>query len=99
MAITGAIRGTSKVKGYQELGLESPQLRCWYRKLGMLYKIYKNKGPRYLFKLVPEKTHAYAIRNIDNIPCFKIRHNFFKNSFFPSSIIECNNLDHKNVLF
>ena len=25
--------------------------------------------------------------------CFKIRHNFFKNSFFPSTIIEWNNLD------
>ena len=27
------------------------------------------------------------------MPCFKIRHNFFKNSFFPSTIIERNNLD------
>ena len=25
--------------------------------------------------------------------CFKIRHNFFKSSFFPSTIIEWNNLD------
>ena len=57
----------------------------------MFYKIYENKSPQYLFKLTPEKTHAheYAIRNIDTIPCFKVRHNFFKNSFFPSTIIEC----------
>ena len=93
LAITGAIRGTSKEKLYQELGLESLQLRRWYRKLGMFYKIYKNKSPQYLFKLIPEKTHAYATRNVDNIPCFKIRHNFFKNSFFPSTVIEWNNLD------
>ena len=93
LAITGAIRGTSKEKLYQELGLESLQLRRWYRKLGKFYKIYKNKSPQYLFKLIPEKTHAYATRNVDNIPCFKIRHNFFKNSFFPSTIIEWNNLD------
>ena len=59
----------------------------------MFYKIYKSKSPQYLFKLIPEKTHAYATRNVDNIPCFKIRHNFFKNSFFPSTIIEWNNLD------
>ena len=26
-------------------------------------------------------------------PYFKMRHNFFKNSFFPSTIIEWNNLD------
>ena len=93
LAITGAIRGASKEKIYQELGLESLQLRHWYRKLGNFYKIYKSKSPQYLFKLIPEKTHAYAIRNVDNIPCFKIRHNFFKNSFFPSTIIEWNNLD------
>ena len=93
LAITGAIRGTSKEKLYQELGLESLQLRRWFRKLGTFYKIYKNKSPQYLFKLIPEKTHAYAIRNVDNIPCFKMRHNFYKNSFFPSTIIEWNNLD------
>ena len=33
LAITGAIRGTSREKIYQELGLESLQLRRWYRKL------------------------------------------------------------------
>ena len=53
----------------------------------------QKQSPQYLFKLIPEKTHAYATRYIDNIPCFKIRHNFFKNSFFPSTIIEWNNLD------
>ena len=93
LAITGAIRGTSKEKLYQELGLESLQLRRWYRKLGMFYKIYKNRSPQYLFKLISEKTHTYATRKVDNIPCFEIRHNFFKNSFFPSTIIEWNNLD------
>ena len=88
-----SIGGNSKEKLYQELGLESLPLRRWYRKLQMFYKIYKNKSPQYLFKLIPEKTHAYATRNFDNIPCFKIKHSFFKNSFFPSTIIESNNLD------
>ena len=55
LAITGAIRGTSKEKLYQEIGLESLQLRRWYRKLGMFYKIFKSKSPQYLFKLIPEK--------------------------------------------
>ena len=45
LAITGAIRGTSKEKIYQELGLKSLQSRRWYRKLAMFYKIYKNKSP------------------------------------------------------
>ena len=29
LALTGAIRGSSREKLYQELGLESPQLRLW----------------------------------------------------------------------
>ena len=33
LAITGAIRGSSREKLYQELGLESLQQRRWYRKL------------------------------------------------------------------
>lgn len=40
--ITGAIRGTSKENLYQESGLESLQLRCWYKKPCSFYKIYKN---------------------------------------------------------
>ena len=59
----------------------------------MFYKIYKNKSLQYLFKLIPEKRHAYATTNVDNNPCFKIRRNFFKNAFFSSAIIEWINLD------
>ena len=55
LAITGAIRCTSRENIYQELGLESLQSRRWYRKLTMFYKIYKNKSPFYLFNLIPEK--------------------------------------------
>ena len=93
LAITGAMRGTSKEKLYQELGLETLQLQRWNSKIEMFYKIFKNKSPQYLFKLIPEKTHAYATRNVGNIPCFIIRHNFFKNSFFPSAVSDWNNLD------
>ena len=93
MAITGAIRGTSREKIYQVLGLESLQSRRWYRKLAMVYKIYKNKSPFYLFNLIPEKTFSYTTRNVDCIPLTKIKHNLFKNTFFPSVIIEWNKLD------
>ena len=44
IAITGAIRGTSSEKLYQELGLESLRSRRWLRKLCLFYKIYKNKS-------------------------------------------------------
>ena len=39
LTITVAIRGTSREKIYQELGLESLQQRRWYRKLCLFFKI------------------------------------------------------------
>ena len=55
IAITGAIRVTSSLKLYQELGLESLRSRRW-------------------------------LSQIDNISNIKTRSNFFRNSFFPSTI-------------
>ena len=72
-------------KLYLELGLESLQLQRWHKDLRMFYKIYKNKSPQYLFKLILEKTHVYTTRNVDNIPYFRTRQNFFKNSFLLQS--------------
>ena len=38
--------------------------------------------------------HApYTIRNVNNFPIFKLKHNFFKNLFSPSTISEWNKLD------
>ena len=38
-------------------------------------------------------TFYCAMRNVHCIPLIKIKHNFFKNTFFPSAIIEWNKLD------
>ena len=81
--MTVAIRRTSKEKLYHEVGLESLQLRRWFKKVCYLYKFYKHESPQYLFKLVPLRQSPYATRNTENIPLFKTKHNFFKNSFFP----------------
>ena len=81
LAITGAIRGTSREKIYQELGLESLQLRRWYRKLCLFYKVFKNKHPKYLFNLIPVRSTPYATRTMGNIPLIKTKHNF-NNIFF-----------------
>ena len=91
IAITGAIRGTSSEKLYQELGLES--LR-WLRKLCLFYKIY-NKSPSYLHNLTPAKVKFYSTRSsqIDNTCNIKTRSNFSRNNFFPSTITEWNKLD------
>ena len=95
MAITGAIRGTSSEKLYQELGLESLKSRRWFRKLCHFYKILNEKSPSYLFDLIPNLNRVRETRHSNNIPAIHTRHNYFKNSFFPSTISEWNNLDCK----
>ena len=45
LAITGAIRGFSSEKVYQELGLESLKQRRWFRKLFYFFKITKYQSP------------------------------------------------------
>ena len=41
LAITGAIKGISQIKVYNELGLESLEFRRWFRKLFVLYIRFK----------------------------------------------------------
>ena len=88
LAITGATKGTSREKLYNELGLESLDARRWYRKLCYFYQFYVLKQPKYLFNLIPVRTFNYRTRNADDVPYFNVRHNFFKNSFFLSAVIE-----------
>ena len=93
LAITGAIRGTSTEKLYNELGLETLEKKRWYRKLCCFYKVYKSHSPKYIFNFIPVTMSTYNTRNTNNIPQFKVKHNFFRNSFFPSAVIEWNKLD------
>ena len=88
LAITGAIRGSSIEKLYQELGFESLQQRRWY-----FLQNNKNQSPNYLFELIPTARQAYMARCKKTIPLLSVKHDYFKNSFFPLTIIEWNNLD------
>ena len=72
----GTIRGTSKEKLYQELGLESLRFRCWYRKLCLFYKIFKNQHPEYHFHLIPVRRAPYTTRDMHNLLTFKSKQNF-----------------------
>ena len=95
IAITGAIKGTSFEKLFPELGLESIKLRRWVRKLCLFSKFFHEKSPSYLFHLIRPNNNFYAAGSSQNnkILSFKIRRNFFKDSFFPAVITEWNNLD------
>ena len=93
LAIAGTIRGSSREILYQKLGFESLQQRRWYRKLCLFYKIIKNQSPKYLFELIPTARQAYMTRCKKSIPLLNVKHDYFKIFFFPSTIIEWNNLD------
>ena len=53
LAITGVIKGTSKRKLYEELGLESLKDRTWLRHLCYLHKIASTKMRPYLYEILP----------------------------------------------
>ena len=93
LALLGAIWGSSREKLYHELCLESLHCRHWYRKLCLFYKIFKENKPVYLFNLITSKNSNYNTRNTDKITPLRTKHNFFKNSFFPSTSTEWNKLD------
>ena len=56
LKIIRAIRGTSKEKPIEELGLESLQLCRWYRKLSCFHKLFNSEYPHYLFKSIPTRS-------------------------------------------
>ena len=82
LAITRAIRGTSREKFYQELGFEYLQFRGWFRKLSRFYKIIKNESPSYLSHLISKPLTLYSTRNSENLSPVKTKHSFLKNTFF-----------------
>ena len=82
-----------KEKIYQELGFKSLQQRRWYKKLCSFYKVFQNKSPRYLLNITPIRNPAYSTRKHVSIRPFKTNRNVFKNSIFPSTINEWNDLN------
>ena len=93
LAITGAIKRTSKEKLYQKLGFASLQHRRWFRKLCTFHKTFKNQYPRYVYELLTLKTASHSTRLSNNLLLFHNRHYFLKNLLFPSAVIEWKNLD------
>ena len=89
LAITGAIRVSSTENIYEELGLESLKSRRGHRKMSFLYKVLKSESPSYLFNTMPNSNNRqHQTRNSGNILSSFAKHDYFKNSFFPSAITE-----------
>ena len=93
LALTGAIRRISAEKLCNELGLETLQKTRWYRKLCCFYKVDISHYPKYILNIIPVTVSKYNTRNTNNIPQCKVKDIIFRNSFFPSAIIEWDKLD------
>ena len=70
LAITGAIRGSSKERLCQERGFEYLSLRRWLKRLSTFYRIARNKFPGYLYKYILPDDRAYVTRNSNNKQIF-----------------------------
>ena len=91
LAIIDTLRGTLKIKLYQELGLESLRIGSWLRRMYYLYNIISTKSPPYVYEIIPplHRSHRYP-------GCFKTlrcRTELFRNSFLPFTVNEWNKLD------
>ena len=92
LAITGTIEGSSREKLHQKLVLENLQRR-WYKKLCYFLKILKSQSPTCLYSIIPIHNMLCRTRQCNKIPAINVKHDFLKNTFFPSAIIEWNKLD------
>ena len=91
LAITGAIRGTSREHLYRELGLEILNNRRWSGKLFSFHKITKGFSLSYLQKVSYFRdVQHYQTRSKSTkiIEKTKARTKAFENSFFPDCINE-----------
>ena len=86
LARTGAIKGSSRERLYQELGLESLSDRRWYRRLVYFFNIISCHSPVYLHSLTKQQSYDIIFRT------FTSHTTFFKNSFFPYCTSEWNKL-------
>ena len=93
IAITGAIRGTSSEKLFQELGLDT--LKWWrcMRKLCLFYKSIKEKSPTYLYQLMQTTISTILQKVFKKVAMFfQDNSKLFKNYFFPAVIMEWNKI-------
>ena len=89
LAITGAIKGSSKEKLYQELGFESLKDRRWMRN----FAVYKRSC--HLRDLPISMIYYPHCKDLNEtkVSFFLCRTEIFKNSFLPYTINEWNKLD------
>ena len=91
LALTRAIKGSSREKLYQELGLESLYQRRWVRRLCLRHYVFSTGQPSYVYDLLPPmRSSRRHVNSLNKVSC---KSEYFKNSFIPNVINEWNKLD------
>ena len=93
--VSGAWRGSSRDKLYNDLGWESLYHRRNLRRLCIFYEVLKNDFPKYLSSIIDTCKPKHSLRlinknKLNNWPC---RTTKLSQSFFPSAIKYWNALD------
>ena len=82
LAVTGAWKGASRDRLYEELGWESFDSRRWTRRLTLFYKIVNKLTSAYMLHPIPPLQQAqYSLRRGDAIGQIRARTESFKSSF------------------
>ena len=83
-----AIKGTSRERLYQELGLESLSDRRLYRRLIFFFNIVTHNLPDYLYTLLPANQRSYDAERNKLFRASFSHTNYFSNTFFPYCVSE-----------
>ena len=93
LAVTGAWKGSSTQKIYDELGWESLHHRRYFRRITQFFKIMNDLTPQYLVDPVPmPRRHLFGRHPTNDLYEFTCRNQRFQNSFYPDSVICWNKL-------
>ena len=91
LAITRAIKSSSREKLYQELRMEYLYQRKWLRRLCLLYKVFSTGKPSYIYELLTSIISSG--RHVSSFNTVFCSSEYFKNSLIPNVINEWNKLN------
>ena len=94
LAVSGAWRGTTTDKIYEELGWEILYYRRWYRSLCHFYKLQSDQKPLYLYNEIPhERTFSYNLRRPNLFESSVKSIDRFTDTCFQNCVRQWNQLD------
>ena len=93
-AVSGAWRGSSRQKLYDELGWENLYHRRWYSRMTHFCKLRSTRSPLYLYNLIPpERDLNYNLRMPYDYDQHIERTTRFSHTYFQNCVSEWNRLD------